>query len=418
MKVSEDLLKNVLKEAIFIANKNPNTFEKQIKTTAMHMYNMTGGEVVSILNGKNPLEIMDRDTMFKITRVLYELFKLNANLLEYVYDYEQLDIEKYFYDDEKRLYDKKINRKKTDEDIIFDKFLIVSNDQIVLTMTNKELYEKLIKRNKVNYNPETQRDMTIKETATGEIKEITLVPEALNGIYELIDTKNYISDALTFNVNVDYYMPPKITNDKIIISKDTILDCIDGFHRLKIINQYTVTHPEWEQTLIINLMMFNTDKAIRYILQEDKKNPLTKEQTVRFDQLDPANFIIDKLNDSSNFYLKNQLAGMKIILNKLITDIFSPKRLTGTEERLSAAQLSKTIEVNLNELIEDKLIKSFTQEEWFLYLYVLKYSLDNNLNFVEVVNNLQIDDLLAEISFLKKPTTNDYKVIKEALKNV
>lgn len=417
MKVSEEKVKEILKDAIFNANKNPSTFQKKIKDAAMNMYNITGGEVVSILNGKNPVEIMDRDIMFKFINVLHELFKSNINL-QYSFDYGLLDVNKYFYDDEIKLYSKKISKKIQNEDVVFNKFLVVEDDQIVLTLTNKELREKLISRNKINYNPETQRDMTIRETKTGEIKEITLVPDALKGIYELIDSGNYISDALTLNINIDYYNPPKIQNDKLIISKDTILDCIDGFHRLKVINQYSVINPEWEKNLIVNLMMFNTDKAVRYILQEDKKNPLTQEQTTRFDQLDPANFIIDKLNNSPTFYLKNQLNNIKFVLNKLINEIFSPKRLIGTEERLEAAQLTKTIENYFNELIEANLIKNFSQEEWFLYLFILKHCIDNNKDFISVINILPIEDLLDEISFLKKPTTNDYKLIKEALKNV
>ncbi len=414
MKVNENILREVLREAITDANRKPNTFEKQIKITMAHMYNMAGGEVVDILNGRIPVESMSDDTMFKVSTVLYEL---NKNLPN-GFDTSKLEVDKYFTDNEKLKYNRKINREVIDEDIVFKQWIQVADDQFVVIINNKEL-ARLVSINKIHYNPETQRNLTEIETKEGTIKKVTIISQAYNEICENMLNDDYIPDALSFNINPDLYAPPKIIRGALVVSKESVVDCIDGYHRLKSAIDVTKLNPNWEKNFIINLITFDVDKAKRFILQEDIKNHLSDEQKTQYDQDDAGNFIIDKLKQS--MYLKNSnLSEIHFQLNKIINQIFKPQRLKNSDARKKAVLLYKTIETNMNDLIENNnyIGKKFTLEEWFIYLYLNNYCINNNVDFVTVLNKINMDNLLRQIKIVNKPIQKHYNIMSEVIGNV
>lgn len=415
MKVEEKVLQDILRAALSDGNNRPKAFEDRFKIIMYNMYNITPGDAIAILNGTVPVEIMAKETMFKATKVLYEINKT----LSYGFDINKLDVEIYFTEREIENFSQKINRKKEDKDIIIENWSRVAEDQYVAVISIDDIID-YINRNKIRYNPETQRNLVIKETKNGKEKHIKLFPKALEEIEESMTSNNYISNAITFNINPDKFEPPKIIKGNLVIPKDSIMDCIDGFHRLKVANIVKIKNPEWDKNFIVNIMVFDKDKAIRYILQEDKKNHLSSDQITESDQYDAANFIINKLIESNNFYHRNLISDKKIVLNVLLNSIFKPKRLISIENRPEAVKLFSLIEQNINKLIEEKDLykKEITKEEWFIYLYILKYCLDNNKDFIEIVNKIPMNRLLDEIVFTSKPISKHFNLMNEVISNV
>lgn len=415
MKVEETILRNILNTALSDGNNRPKSFENRFKTTMYTMFNITPGDAIAILNGTISTEIMPKDTMYKTLKVLYDINKtLNDG-----FDIKKLEADRYFTEREIENFSQKVNRTKEDKDIIIENWIRVAEDQYVTVLSIEDIID-LINRNKIRYNPETQRNLVIKETQNGTEKHIKLFPKALEEIEESMINNNYISNAITFNINPDKFEPPKISKGKLVISKDSIMDCIDGFHRLKVANIVKIKTPDWNKNFIINIMIFDKNKAIRYILQEDKKNHLSNEQVIESDYSDAANFILNKLIESNNFYHKSYIATKKIVLNTLINSIFKPKRLVSAESRAESVRLFTAIEKNMNTLIEINELynKEFSKEEWFIYLYVLKYSLDNHKDFTDLINNIPVNNLLAEISFSSKPITKHFNLMNEVVNNV
>jgi hypothetical protein len=41
----------------------------------------------------------------------------------------------------------------------------------------------------------------------------------------------------------------------------------------------------------------------------------------------------------------------------------------------------------------------FTKEEWFIFMYLTKRSIEKNINFNNIIDNINISDLLNEIKF-------------------
>jgi hypothetical protein len=229
----------------------------------------------------------------------------------------------------------------------------------------------------------------------------------------------YIPDLLTFNANPDSSEQPRIVDGRPIIPFGAIIDCIDGYHRVKAAIAVTKLKPEWNITFPVMLTGFDVKKSKRYILQEDKKTHLTKEQVTEDNQDDAANFIISKLKDSD--YLKDSgIQNISYQLNRIINSIFNPDKLKSPEERQKALLLFKNIEQKMNILIEDNMWigKVFTKEEWFVYLYLINYCEDMNKNYSNIIKNININNLLEQISITNEPSPKNFKLMKEVIKNV
>lgn len=417
----EDKLREVLRLALADADASDKvkSFKDKYKTIMHNMYNITAGEATDILTGKLPVELMQYDTLFKVTSVLYQLNKSTRG----TFDTKKLDVDLYFTEQEKIDYDKKIDRKTQDEDIIIKAgcWTKIADDQYFITITPDELMTYYINRNKINYNPNTQRNLTIKETKTGKVKMITFDNDAYGEISAGMANNDYISDIIALNSNPDYYTPPRIINGNIVISSKSQLDCIDGYHRLQGAITTKINNPEWNQPLAFFLFVYDEAKAVRYILQQDKKIHLSDEQVIKSDDIDAANFIIDKLNDSNKFILRNTIDGSKhVALNKIITKLFNPSKLYKPEDRQNAVKLYQIIEGNINELIETNNLYNIdiTKEMWFIYLYILKHCMDNKLDFVSTVNKYSMDDILDQIKFTNRPNDSHYRTMRKVMQNV
>lgn len=418
MLVNENILRDALREAITdVTNTNirPITVaEKQIKSTALKMFNITGGEMIYILNGRTPVDTMTDDMMFKISTVLFEFIKSNPSN----FDVEKLNVDKYFADSEKLKYSEKINRKKVENDIICDYWIPIANDQIVVGMSNKQIAE-LISANRIHYNPETQRNLTEIKTENGVIKKVTFDSNAVNAIGEDMANGDYIPNTITFNINQDLYPQPYFKDGKFIIPKESIIDCINGFHRIKAATIISKLHPEVEFNFIVIIAGFDVAKAKKYIIQENYRVPLSEEQVTQDDKDDAANYVIDKLSNS--LYFKNSnIKEMSYQLNKMLHRFFDLKRLKNSDAIQNALSIFKMIEGNMNNLIESNNLvgKTFTVEEWFIYLYLIEYTNGKNLDFCEFSSKINIEDLLRKISITKEPIKNHYKIMEGAVSNV
>jgi hypothetical protein len=420
VKVEEDELRNVLREAISNVNKKRVTVDKT-KELMYSMYNITAGETAFILNGKLPVDLMQKDMLFKVAKVLWEL----EHRPEGTFNINKLNVDDYFTEDEKKVYNKKINRKKQDKDIIIKagNWMQVEEDQYIIKIYPDELLNDYINRDKINYNPDTQRYLTTLKTKEGDdIQIITFDEDACDDIFNDMSNNMYISNVLALNVNPDYNAPPRVLNGNIVIPNKSQIDCIDGYHRLRAAINTKIRNPEWNQPLVFFLFICDVQKACRYILEEDKKIHLSKEQVTKSDELDAVNFIIKKLNDDANFILRNTITNNKYtVVNKVISKLFDPSKLYTQEDRQNAVKLYQTIKENINNYIENNNLYGIevTKEMWFIYLYVLKYcENDQKLDFSNIINSLDMNALIIEMNFTNAPSDNHYRILKEVLQNV
>lgn len=414
MKANPENLQQSLRLAILEINKRPNHVEKTLKEMALHMFNMTGGEIAYILNGRTPVDTMSEETLYKVAKILYEYLVNHSE----DFNISEIDVTKYFTDNEQKNYNKKIDRKVVDSDIVREYYVPIADDQIIISFTNKELTQ-LAAMNKIHYEPETQRSLTTIETENGTIQKVTINTDAYNSIFEDMKADDYIPNMLTFNADPDSSEQPRIVGNKVIIPQGCVINCIDGYHRVKVLIAVTKLKPDWNITIPVMFVGFDVKKAKRFIIQEDKKTHLTKEQTTEDNQDDAANFIIGKFKNSD--YLKDSgIQNISYQLNRIINGIFTLQPLKTNEARQKALLLFKRIEEEMNTLIEDNMWigKEFSKEEWFMFLYLMDYCWSINVNFQDYIKKINLKELLELISITNEPSPKQYKIMKEAIKNV
>lgn len=418
MRVNDKILRKVLQEKIIKIDKLPRTVFQSIENYMADKYNVKHGDAVSILNGMLPIETLSYDMLYKLMKSIdkgLNLYwrkikdknsQLNINLLD-------LDENKYFTDVEIEEFSKPFITKEYNHDIVFVDWVQIAMDQYVTKATIDEIIQWR-NLNKIRYNPETQRDMTIKDSKGVEIKVVTLNKKSIKEIYDLMVNDDFIPDDLTFNINADVNINdnqlPYISSNKLIVPKEALIDIIDGFHRYYTMCTVKDANPYWDFTCIINIVIWDTGKANRFMLQRDKKNHLSDKQVTRIDKRSETNYVIDRLNSSKKFHWNGKIDDdMYFNLNNIIIDIFNP---TTREE---AVKLYKDIEENINLIIEENSYfdKTFTKVEWFVYLYLIKKAQREKKNYIGLIKNISVDRLTKQIEFKKKPRKSHYKLIDE-----
>lgn len=421
MKVDDKILREILQRKIKEVNKLPRAAFQSVESYMVNEYNVKHGDIVSILNGTMPIEVLGYDMLYKLMKSIeggvYKYWEhsneeqLNINLSE-------LDEDIYFTDIEIEEFSRPVDNKVYDSDIIFTEWIQITPDQYVVKATIDEIIQWR-NLNKIKYNPETQRDMTVKNSKGVEIKVVTLNKKSIKEMYELMINGDFIPDDLTFNINTDINIKgeqlPHISYDNLIIPKEALIDIIDGFHRYYTMCTVKDANPDWQFTCIINITMWDTEKANRFMLQRDKKNHLSDKQTTRIDKRSETNYVIDRLNNSRKFHWNGKIDNdTHFELNNIITDIFNP---TTREE---AVLLHKSIEENINLVIEENSYfdKQFTKEEWFVYLYLIKKTQDEKIDYIDLIDRLDVDKLIEKIEFKRKPRKLHYKLIDDMVGRV
>lgn len=415
MRIDDKILREILQSELEKAQINIKGFETTFKDAMAKMYRIRLGDSIDIIESRTPIETMSYDDLYKLTRVLYEINKthrVSASI-------DKLDVEKYFTEIEKVDFEHEIEYSNKVGDVIFTNWLQVNPDQYVCVIPIEQIIE-LRDSNRIKYNPKTQRAMTVKEKGGVKVKRVTMVAKSLTEINDLMTSNDFISDDITFNVNPDLYEAPKVVNNHLVIGKQSVIDIIDGFHRFHEMVRVKDKNNQWKYMCIINVTVFTEAKAIKFMLQRNKKNPFTDEQTTKSDKADAANFIITRLNESGDFHLKGTLTNYEVVLNKIINGVFSPTKLFTPQDRQESVKLFQEIESNINELVEAKeyYTKEFTQEEWFVYLYILKHCIDNNLNYVKTIDEIDIESVVKLIRFNKEPQKANYKTMEGVVINV
>jgi len=406
-------LQETLSEVIADANTRKRTFENKFKKLMSDKYNISIGDSADILNGKIPVEAMSVDLMYKIIKAFYEIHSGIDN----GFSTSKLDVNKYFTAEEQSKFSEKIPDEDKIEDIIItNDWYQIAPDQYSFSVPIEEVL-RWRNTNRIRYNERTQRRMTIVDRGNVVYKKVTLNEQALKEIKELMENDDYIPDLLILNINPEFYELPKVVRGNLIIPKESTIDMTDGFHRYIEMTDVKMLMPSWNIKIQFNLTVFNEEKANKFILQLDKKTHLSDEQVTAMDKYDPVNYLLDTLNKSRKFLLKGTLADTTSTyssVNKII------HRLFNINETKDGVPVREKIEEDMNSLVESKKYydKDFTKEEWFIYLYIIKYSIDNKMEFMDLIEKIDLNELLNNISFKNEPTVKQYKYMDEVMKNV
>lgn len=393
------------------------TAQQEVESIMANKYKIKYATTVDIFRGLIPIETLTDDLKYKLMTSIHEGLKDKYE----DFDLSGLDPNDYFTLNQIREYDQPFSNDDSDDDIVIDNWLQVNYDQFVCVIPIEEIL-KWRDASRIKYNEKTQRRMTIKESKGVKIKVVTVVKKALTEIYKLMKKNDFISDDITLNINPDLPYLPKIFRGKLIIPKEATIDLIDGFHRYLKMCDVKTEDPSWKFNCIVNIMTFNEEKAIRYMLQKDKKNHFSNEQIEEIDKNNEVNYLLDRLNDSSRFHLRGTIDGeIRSYVFKFITLLFDPNRQL---ERPETVKLCQAIEKNVNDIVEENNLynRVFSKEEWFVYLYLLQHAINNNVGYVNLVTKIDLLGILGNLEFKNSPSKTQYRYIDnkidEVIKNV
>lgn len=412
----DQTLIDILQHKIVQVKLLPRTAQREIEEIMFRKFNVSYSTTIDIFNGLLPLENLNDDMVYKLMVSIHDMVITNERFKSI--DVSDLYPKKYFNDYQIKLFDKPLEINDEDEDMTFDNWLQVADDQYICVVPVEQV-KKWHDINKIKYNEKTQRELTVKSTKGGVIiKVVTLFKTALKEIGEKMEKNEYIPDDITLNVNPDINDElPKISHGKLIIPKESQVDIIDGFHRFLKLCDTKAKNPDWNINCIINVMVFNEEKAVQYIIQKDKKNHLSEKQILKNDTSNQNHYVIKRLNESNDFHHKGNIDEETFVfLVKLVSNIFHAESM----EKKAVVDLSKLISKVINIIIEDNNLydQTLSKKEWFIYLYLLKLCDCNSDKFFNIINKLNLNSLLDNIKFINYPSKKHFDMVNTSFNEV
>jgi DGQHR domain-containing protein len=299
LKTNTELIEN-LTEVLYSIEHNRNK-TKKLKEEFKD-FNVSPGEVQKILNDpKQELQLLVEQNNVKFICVL-TICTFNVTFSD------SIDPLNYFTDREVK------EIKSTYQGNVAEKLLFpltipnvirVAEDDYICTMTANQIKEWQ-DSNLFQYNFETQREARLKaDKDSGEIIfQPKVNPKSIEEIVELMKKGKAIRSVLTFNARLGTSDNAEelIYNDKdhtLTITDGTLLDILDGFHRLTSITLAISQDPSLDMTFKINIVNFSVKQAQEFFAQLNTTNPIAQGRLKEMKESRQADFIVKQVQANS-----------------------------------------------------------------------------------------------------------------------
>jgi hypothetical protein len=230
---------------------------------------------------------------------------------------------------------KNISKKANEDIMVFENAYRTTENQFMIPIVNIHQLKDYFDDHLIGYNPEIQRELLRSVNKNGEIIEkINLNKRKMNEIANKVVTGKFFSNAINLNIlkngleNVKYNEDSK----RLIIECDenTIVNIIDGFHRLSGFLKAIQIDPNIQFNTSINISILDKQMASELIYQEDLHTSLSKSKAKLLNTSNPFMEIAKKLNklgNESTNELFNRLAEdyneLRLNKNKFCTFVYS-----------------------------------------------------------------------------------------------
>lgn len=389
----------------------------------MRFHNIRLGTSLDIIGRNLDVREVSKEKLLWITK---ELASAVMEDEETAYLASGLELKKYFTDVEiKTIQDAKFKNEYYDDvfPLVIEGVLRVNDDQFV-TVKSVDFIKELRDKQIIRYNPETQREQTMKKTSSGFRYVITLVKSAVKQIMELMQEGKFISNAISLNINADE--PAEFEYDEanmtLTIYSGTI-DIIDGYHRYISMTNVKDNASDFQYNTILNIMNFGEDKAKRYIVQENKRNSIAKSKIKSLDVDNRGSAVVKYLNENSQSNLKDMITTNKGSLIKfgLLSDLINYNFPMKSNQ--DVIKVKKYTFKAFNALIEDDLSlleKKQHDLKWVFYVRVMAkhYStgdIDAFIEDIHKINSIEFDKLDIKFNTIGKTL---YKKVDNIIANM
>lgn len=174
---------------------------------------------------------------------------------------------------------------------------------------------KLREAQLINYNENAQRVLTKIIRGDKEIYKISLNQTAVDSIKDSFKKNLFIPNTITLNLadGADFYYDNK--TDELVINELKHFDASDGFHRIIAAYKAYDSDHEFNYPMELRIINFSDDKVNRFIYQEDQKTQMKKLDSKSFNMDNPANIVVERINESPRCNIKGCINRNKAIIN-------------------------------------------------------------------------------------------------------
>jgi len=389
-----------LKKAVYEISINVIEQEAIISNLSKRGYEL--GYISSVLEGNVVFDSLD---LMDLGVFALEIHKITGDNL--------INPKRYFEDIELD----RITRHKTELEQDVLKYPVVFEDvrrvahNIWSVIVPAEFIAKLGRSNMLNYEFKTQREPKTIETKDGIILTPSINPKSVIEIADEILKKTFKPNTLTFNIpfkDSDNFKYDENSKKWVLI--DGKMDILDGYHRyLSIVAATRIQFTGYNFEL--RLTNFDEDEANDFIVQEDKRNPISKEYIKSIDNSSLITQIITKLNQSNKSELRGKITtdktsivrGFSLVrfdtMYKSIDKLWSPRTINEANTISDYLKDFYNILVDLYpdefkfKIAESRRNSQINNEKMFIiYNIIAKRLKGNNSELKLIIDNINFED--------------------------
>jgi hypothetical protein len=252
--------------------------------------------------------------------------------------------------------------------LVFDYALESSRDSWIVMMDIKTI-AGLLKSRKLHWNPEAQREATIKEI-NGEIIETATIY-----MHNVIEMKQLLKDnrlertQLIFNVGLGTSNDEEdVTFDKetkqLMIHDGVKIDVIDGYHRCKAAELALEESPDINFMFEVKILNFTTPRAAEYLAQISKGERMSEVKRKSMSKETNTDIIISDLQQKSvlrdRISKKEGIRGKELVTyNTLVNSIEKNFDLSRTIDRVETFDYLKEFFSTMFDYYQDEFTTNF-----------------------------------------------------------
>lgn len=357
-----------------ISNKQGLSQQQKWYLELAERYNLPIGMSSDILSQRKDLSEYNEFILFAITDVL----KNNK-------------IKEYFTPQEIKMYaGKKYEEPKIQFPIKLH--LIKITDEQYIGKTTAKFLMQLRERQLINYNADTQRALRIMLRGGTKILRPYVDDKAVSEIDACYSERIFIPNMITLNINLDDENADYMYDEEkeiLTISNITAFDIVDGYHRYLGLSRNYDRDNKFDYPMMLQVSAFSIGRAKQMIFQENHKTKMKELDSTTYDQYNPGNMVVNRLNTDTDCYLNGRInltdEGVNAgILAQVIDRLYFPKKV----ERKEIISTSKEILCSLNKFTEEA--DEYLEKKWSPYeIIMIMYGLYNKYSTEKIVAALQ-----------------------------
>lgn len=295
MKSIEELIENLSQtlETIKYDDEKIDRIKRELKE-----YKVLPGNVIKMISDTKELKETDRDLLYLFTHAVY-LASGDASITpeDYFNDREIKEIRTTFrgYESDEVKFPYTFHNVIKGAD---DNFTVYSDGQTVTKLRNSKLLQ---------YNFNTQREARFRKNSP--VPVIKVVESSVKAIEDLVLKNKFDVSTITLNARLDTGMELEYDekNHTLTVNEGTLLDVLDGFHRITGISRAIAKNPSVNPIIILNIVHYDEQRAKDKFVQINTTNRVSESHKKKLSESRQADFIARRIQDNTD--LRNVVFG-------------------------------------------------------------------------------------------------------------